>query len=34
MSLAKFERAIDRTGGFFLLAIGLLTAGALVTVGF
>jgi hypothetical protein len=33
MSLANFELALDRVGGFFLLAIGLVTAGALAVVG-
>ena len=28
MSLAFFERALDRTGGIFLLLIGVMTAGA------
>lgn len=33
MSLARFERILDRAGGFFLLAIGVLTGGALALVG-
>jgi hypothetical protein len=33
MSLATFERILDRTGGLFLLAIGVLTGGALAIVG-
>jgi hypothetical protein len=34
MSLSTiFERAADATGGIFLLAIGLLTGGALALVG-
>ncbi len=33
MSLARFEQTLDRVGGFFLLAIGLLTSGALAVVG-
>ena len=32
MSLANFELALDRAGGFFLVAMGLLTAGALALV--
>ena len=28
MSLARFERGLDRSGVFFLLALGLLTAGS------
>jgi hypothetical protein len=33
MSLARFEQALDRVGGLFLLALGLLTSGALAVVG-
>jgi hypothetical protein len=33
MSLALIGRALDRSGGLFLLAIGLLTGGALAVVG-
>ena len=33
MSLANFELTVDRVGGFVLLALGLLTAGALALVG-
>jgi hypothetical protein len=33
MSLALFERILDRAGGVFLLAIGVLTGGALAIVG-
>jgi hypothetical protein len=33
MSLALLERTLDRTGGLFLLAIGLITAGALAGLG-
>ena len=33
MSLARFENTLDRVGGFFLLALGLVTAGALALVG-
>jgi hypothetical protein len=33
MSLVKFERALDSSGGLFLLVIGLVTAGALAIVG-
>ncbi len=33
MSLANFELTVDRIGGFFLLALGLITAGALAVVG-
>lgn len=32
MSLAKFERALDRTGGLLLLGVGLLAAGALAII--
>ena len=32
MSLALFERALDRSGGIFLLLIGVLTAGAVALV--
>lgn len=32
MSLALLERTLDRTGGLFLLAIGLVTAGALAGI--
>ena len=32
MSLAFFERALDRTGGIFLLLIGVMTAGAVAMV--
>jgi len=30
MSLAGFERVLDRSGGLVLLVIGILTAGAVV----
>jgi hypothetical protein len=33
MSLANFELVLDRTGGALLVALGLLTAGALAFVG-
>lgn len=33
MSLARFETTLDRVGGVFLLALGLVTAGALALVG-
>ena len=33
MSLANIELTLDRVGGFFLLAIGLVTAGALALIG-
>jgi hypothetical protein len=33
MSLARYEHLLDRTGGLFLLVIGVLTAGALAAVG-
>lgn len=33
MSLARFENLLDRSGGLFLLAIGLLTGAALAVVG-
>jgi hypothetical protein len=33
MSLARFEQGLDRIGGLFLLALGLLTGGALAVVG-
>jgi hypothetical protein len=32
MSLASFEHLLDRTGGLFLLAIGLVTGGALAAL--
>lgn len=32
MSLATFETLLDRTGGLFLLAIGLMTGGALAAL--
>jgi hypothetical protein len=32
MSLALFERALDRSGGIVLLLIGVLTAGAVALV--
>ena len=32
MSLTRFERAVDQSGVLFLLAIGLITAGALAVV--
>jgi hypothetical protein len=33
MSLAQFERALDSSGGLFLLVIGLVTAVSLAIVG-
>ena len=33
MSLANFELALDRVGGLFLVALGLVSAGALAFVG-
>ena len=33
MSFSIFQRAVDATGGLFMLAIGLLTGGALAFVG-
>jgi hypothetical protein len=32
MSFATYETLLDRTGGLFLLAIGLLTGGALAAL--
>lgn len=32
MSLATYENLLDRTGGLFLVAIGLLTGGALAAL--
>ena len=32
MSLANFERAVDRTGAFLLLVIGLIAGGALAVI--
>ena len=32
MSLAHFERVLDRAGGIFLLLIGVVTAGAVAFV--
>jgi hypothetical protein len=33
MSLSIFQRAVDAAGGIFMLAIGLVTGGALAFVG-
>ena len=33
MSLANFELTVDRVGGFLLLALGLVTAGAVAVIG-
>ena len=33
MSLSIFQRAVDAIGGIFMLAIGLVTGGALAFVG-
>jgi hypothetical protein len=33
MSFARYETILDRIGGLFLLAIGILTGGALAIVG-
>jgi hypothetical protein len=33
MSLARYETLLDRSGGLFLLAIGLITGGALAVLG-
>ncbi len=33
MSLSLFQRAVDAAGGLFMLAIGLVTGGALALVG-
>ena len=33
MSLANFELALDRVGGLLLLALGLVTAGAVALIG-
>jgi hypothetical protein len=33
MSLARYGDLLDRSGGLFLLALGLITAGALVVLG-
>lgn len=32
MSLASFERALDRSGGLFLLALGVVAAGMFAAV--
>jgi hypothetical protein len=32
MSLARYETFLDRTGGLLLLAIGVITAGALAAL--
>ena len=32
MSLARYETLLDRAGGLFLLAIGVLTGGALAAL--
>ena len=34
MSLAKFERALDESGGLFLLLLGVVTAGAFAVSSF
>jgi hypothetical protein len=33
MTFSIFQRAVDATGGLFMLAIGLITGGALAFVG-